>query len=105
MKDNEIEKTGLEELDDLVGLQEVKEQIRKVVSYIKNSKKRNNMPMLHMCFNGNPGTGKTTVARIIGKIFAEEKILSDKKVFVEAQRCDLIGKYVGHTAPMTQKND
>ncbi len=96
-------KTGLQELDELIGLDEVKEQIKKVISYIKTSKKRNNMPMLHMCFNGNPGTGKTTVARIVGKIFAEEEILSDKKVFVEAQRCDLIGKYIGHTAPMTQK--
>ena len=45
--------------------------------------------------------GKTTVARIVGKIFAEEKILSKEKVFVEASRADLIGKYVGHTAPQT----
>ncbi len=97
------QKTGMQELDELIGLNEVKEQIKKVVSFVKASKKRNNIPMLHMCFNGNPGTGKTTVARIVGKIFAEEQILSDKKVFVEAQRCDLIGKYVGHTAPMTQR--
>ena len=103
IKENETTKTGLQELEDLIGLDKVKEQIKKIICFIKNSKMRNNMPMLHMCFNGNPGTGKTTVARIIGKIFAEEKILSDKKVFVEAQRCDLIGKYVGHTAPMTQK--
>ena len=104
LKENEeIVKTGLQELDELIGLDEVKEQIKKIVSFVKTSKIRNNMPMLHMCFNGNPGTGKTTVARIVGKIFAEEQILSDKKVFVEAQRCDLIGKYVGHTAPMTQK--
>ncbi len=102
-KKKNIEKTGMQELDELIGLDEVKEQIKKVISFVKNSKKRNNMPMLHMCFNGNPGTGKTTVARIVGKIFAEEQILSDKKVFVEAQRCDLIGKYVGHTAPMTQE--
>ncbi len=102
-KENEIVKTGLQELDELIGLDEVKEQIKKVISFVKTSKKRNNMPMLYMCFNGHPGTGKTTVARIVGKIFAEEQILSDKKVFVEAQRCDLIGKYVGHTAPMTQK--
>ncbi len=101
-KENETIKTGLQELDELIGLDEVKEQIKKVISFIKTSKSRNNIPMLHMCFNGNPGTGKTTVARIVGKIFAEEKILSNKKVFVEAQRCDLIGKYVGHTAPMTQ---
>ena len=56
-----------------------------------------------MVFNGNPGTGKTTVARIIGKIFSEEKILSDKENFVEAQRNDLIGEYVGQTAPKTQR--
>ena len=103
-KDKEIKnnKTGMEELEELIGLDEVKEQIKKVVNFIKMSKNRDNMPMLHMCFNGNPGTGKTTVARIVGKIFAEEKILSDKKVFVEAQRKDMIGEYVGHTAPKTQ---
>ena len=95
-------KTGMQELDSLTGLDDVKEQIKKVINYIKVSKNRKNMPMLHMCFNGNPGTGKTTVARIVGKIFAEENILSNKEVFVEAQRSDLIGKYVGHTAPQTQ---
>lgn len=98
-----LQKTGMQELDELIGLNEVKEQIKKIINFLKTSKTRNNMPMLHMCFNGNPGTGKTTVARIVGKIFAEEQILSDKKIFVEAQRCNLIGKYVGHTAPMTQK--
>ena len=102
-KEKTKQKSGMQELDELIGLDEVKEQIKKIISFVKTSKTRNNMPMLHMCFNGNPGTGKTTVARIVGKIFAEEKILSDKKVFVEAQRCDLIGKYVGHTAPMTQR--
>lgn len=96
------EKQAMEELESLTGLEEVKEQIKKVINFIKLSKNRNNMPMLHMCFNGNPGTGKTTVARIVGKIFAEENILSNKEVFVEAQRNDLIGKYVGHTAPKTQ---
>ena len=102
-KEGNTQKTGMQELDELIGLDEVKEQIKKVVYFLKTSKKRNNIPMLHMCFNGNPGTGKTTVARIVGKIFAEEQILSDKKIFVEAQRCDLIGKYVGQTAPMTQQ--
>ena len=100
--ENPENKTGMQALDELIGLDEVKEQIKKVVNYIKVSKNRKNMPMLHMCFNGNPGTGKTTVARLVGKIFAEEQILSAKPNFVEAQRCDLIGKYVGHTAPMTQ---
>ena len=95
-------KTGIQELDELIGLDNVKGQIKKVLNYVKMGKERENMPMLHMCFNGNPGTGKTTVARIVGKIFAEEKILSDKEVFVEAQRSDMIAKYVGHTAPLTQ---
>ena len=100
---NKNKKTGIEELDGLIGLDDVKEQIKMVINYIKVSRNRAQMPMLHMCFNGNPGTGKTTVARIIGKIFAEEKILSEKRIFVEAQRGDLIGKYVGHTAPQTQE--
>jgi len=99
----ENKQSGLEELQELIGLEEVKKQITKVVNYIKLGKNRKNMPMLHMCFNGNPGTGKTTVARILGKIFADEQILSSNPNFVEAQRCDLIGKYVGHTAPMTQE--
>ena len=98
----DTKKTGLDELDTLVGLDEVKKQIKKVLNYIKLSKDRDKMPMLHMCFNGNPGTGKTTVARNVGKIFSEEKILSDKNIFVEAQRVDLIGEYVGQTAPKTQ---
>ena len=98
----DTKKTGLDELDTLVGLDEVKKQIKKVLNYIKLSKDRDKMPMLHMCFNGNPGTGKTTVARIVGKIFSEERILSDRNIFVEAQRVDLIGEYVGQTAPKTQ---
>ena len=55
------------------------------------------MPTLHMCFTGNPGTGKTTVARIIGEIFRKEKILS-RGQFVEIHGRDLVGKYVGWTA-------
>ena len=99
----DLKKIGIEELDNLTGLDDVKEQLKKVINFIKISKNRKNMPMLHMCFNGNPGTGKTTVARIVGKIFAEEKILSDKNIFIEAQRSDLIGKYVGYTAVQTKE--
>lgn len=103
VKQKVAKKTGMEELDNLIGMEDVKKQLKKVINYIKISKDRTNMPMLHMCFNGNPGTGKTTVARIVGKIFSEEKILSDKRTFIEAQRSDLIAKYVGHTAPQTQR--
>ena len=111
LQDNTVQKedkkvnknTGIKELENLIGLEETKEQIKKIINYIKICKDKNKIPMLHMVFNGNPGTGKTTVARIIGKIFSEEKILSDKKKFVEAQRNDLIGEYVGQTAPKTQR--
>lgn len=96
-------KTGLEELNELIGLGPVKEQLLKIINYLKICKDRKNMPMLHMCFNGNPGTGKTTVARILGKIFVEEEILSKRNNFIEVQRADLIGKYVGHTAPLTKE--
>lgn len=99
----EKNKIGMEELEELIGLDEVKQQLKKVINYIKVSKNREKLPMLHMAFTGNPGTGKTTVARIVGKIFAEENILSDKNIFVETQRKDLIGEYVGQTAPKTQR--
>ena len=96
------EVSAMDELKALTGLNEVKEQIEKVVNFVKLSKTRNNMPMLHMCFNGNPGTGKTTIARLVGRIFAEEKILSDKNKFVEIHGRDLVGKYVGWTANQTK---
>lgn len=95
--------SGMDELNSLIGLTEVKKQVNQVLNYIKVNKQRGKMPMLHMCFNGNPGTGKTTVARIIGKIFAENKILSDKDIFVETSREELVGKYVGWTAQQTRK--
>ena len=57
---------------------------------------------LHMVFTGNPGTGKTTVARMLGKIFRESGLLS-KGHFIEATRTELVGKYVGHTAVMVKE--
>ena len=87
-----------EELDELIGLNGIKEDINKILNYIKLNKERGKMPTLHMCFNGNPGTGKTSVARIIGKLFSEEKILSGNGEFVEIHGRDLVAKYVGWTA-------
>ena len=98
-----INKNAIKELNSMIGMKDVKEQINKIINFIKINSKRGKMPSLHMCFLGNPGTGKTTVARLVGRIFSEMNILSDKEVFIEAQRSDLIGEYVGQTAPLTKK--
>jgi len=91
-------KEPLKELEEMIGMESVKKQVEQIANYIKINKKRGKMPMLHMCFMGNPGTGKTTVARLIGRIFSDMKILSDKHNFVEIHGRDLIAKYVGWTA-------
>ncbi len=92
------EKNTKEELDDLIGLDNIKKQLDKILNYVKLNKERGNMPSLHMCFTGNPGTGKTSIARVIGKIFEEENILSGDGDFVEIHGRDLVDKYVGWTA-------
>lgn len=95
---NKATKIKQPKLESLVGIENIKEEVNKIVNYVKICKKRNKgMPTLHMCFTGNPGTGKTTVARIVGEIFRKEKILS-RGQFVEIHGRDLVGKYVGWTA-------
>ena len=83
-------------LESLIGLKNVKDQIRKIISFYKNNNNNLNIS-LNMCFYGNPGTGKTEVARILGTLFFEEKILPCNKL-IEVSRGDLIGEYVGQTA-------
>lgn len=96
------EKSGYEELHDLIGMEEIETRIREIVAQVKLAKSNDKIdtPCLHMRFTGAPGTGKTTVARIIGKIFREEGILRKGSFFEYAAR-SLCGKYVGQTAPKT----
>lgn len=93
----------LNQLDELVGLEDVKQQVRDLIDYneiqhlrIKNGLKKSNKT-LHMAFLGNPGTAKTTVARIIGKMYKDIGLLS-KGQFIEVSRTDLIAEYQGQTA-------
>ena len=105
--DEDADISGVEKLNALIGLSEVKDQIRNMMNIIRVSNKCNEYGIkrpkvgMNTVFTGNPGTGKTTVARILGQIYKEEGILP-KGQFVEVSRADIVGKYVGHTAPMVK---
>ena len=98
------ERTGEEELAELIGLDPVKEQILEFVDFAAACKARGaQMPSLHMWMTGNPGTGKTTVARIIGHLLYDRGLIPKRSVFVEGDRESMVGQFVGSTAPKTKK--
>ena len=92
-----------DELKSLIGLENVKKEIEDLVIFNKVQKNREKIGLkktnrtMHMAFLGNPGTGKTTVARIVGNMYRSLGILS-KGHFIEASRTDLIAEYQGQTA-------
>lgn len=87
------------ELDALIGLSAVKRMVKKIKAYAKRNKDDPDCN-LHMCFYGNPGTGKTEVARLLSSILYEAGVLPEAKL-TETDANGLIGKYVGETAPKT----
>ena len=96
-------RTAEEQLEDLIGLEEVKQLVRSIVVYAEVMKKypkpnSDTIVSNHMLFEGNPGTAKTTVARILARMLHEKGILEKPHVH-EVGRADLIGRYTGQTAP------
>ena len=105
----ETEKTMDEifaELNELVGLEKVKKTLHELVDYMSLRNKTNDLKLnninLHMVFLGNPGTGKTTVARIIVDILYHLKYIKQNKL-IEVTTKDLVAEYVGQTAPKTME--
>lgn len=93
---------GMAELDDLIGLARIKTRVKDYLNAVRLASRRmelglpTSMPRLHMAFLGNPGTGKTTVAEIIGKVFAEWGILSVGRV-IRTEKSLMVGQYIGET--------
>lgn len=102
------QKSGMQQLDEMIGLETVKQQVKEFITVTVLNKKREEKGLntssqtLHSLFLGNPGTGKTTVARIVGHVLYEKGVIAEDKL-IETSRADLVAGYVGQTAEKTRK--